>query len=71
MLGMMLSDEINGLFVSTLIQRADRLALVVLRGLGLTISLFSLGIGVLSSLEFIKAQLIYSKLFVSVFCEAV
>jgi high-affinity nickel-transport protein len=55
MLGMMLSDGINGLLVSTLIQRADRLSLVVSRGLGLTISLFSLGIGALSLLEILKS----------------
>lgn len=45
MLGMMISDGLNGLLVSTLIQRADGASLVLSRGLGLAISLFSLVIG--------------------------
>jgi nickel/cobalt transporter (NiCoT) family protein len=45
MLGMMISDGLNGLFVSTLVQRADRTSLIVSRSLGLVISLFSLVIG--------------------------
>lgn len=40
--GMMISDGFNGLFVSTLIQRADGVSLVLSRGLGLAISMFSL-----------------------------
>ena len=45
MLGMMISDGLNGLFVSTLVQRADRTSLIVSRTLGLAISMFSLVIG--------------------------
>ena len=45
MVGMMLSDGLNGLFVSTLILRSDRLSLLFSRGLGLSISLFSLTVG--------------------------
>lgn len=42
MLGMMLTDGFNGLFVSKLIQRADRASSLFSKGLGLFISLFSL-----------------------------
>lgn len=42
MLGMMISDGLNGLFVSTMIQRADRASLVTSRSLSLLISIFSL-----------------------------
>lgn len=45
MLGMILSDGLNGLLVSLLIQRADRLSLTISRSFGLAISLFSLSIG--------------------------
>jgi len=51
MLGMMLSDGINGLLVATLIQRADRFSIIASRGLGLIISLFSLGIGLMALFE--------------------
>jgi len=51
MLGMMISDGINGLIVSALIQRADKISIIVSRGLGLTICLFSLAIGSMSLLE--------------------
>ncbi|MCX6989690.1 MAG: DNA repair protein [Chlamydiae bacterium] len=51
MLGMMMSDGLNGLFVSTLIQRADRTSIVLSRGIGLTISMFSLIIGFMSLLK--------------------
>lgn len=54
MLGMMLTDGFNGLFVSTIIQRADRASLVLSRGLGLTISFFSLVIGTLSLIEIFR-----------------
>jgi nickel/cobalt transporter (NiCoT) family protein len=47
MLGMMVSDGINGLLVSALIRRADGASVVVSRSLGLTISMFSLGIGLM------------------------
>jgi len=48
MLGMMISDGLNGLFVSTLIQRADRVSFILSRSLGLAISLFSLSLGAIS-----------------------
>ncbi|MBS0629471.1 MAG: DNA repair protein [Verrucomicrobia bacterium] len=51
MIGMMLSDGLNGLVVSTLIQRADRFSIVLSRGLGLAISLFSLVLGVIALFE--------------------
>jgi len=51
MLGMMVSDGINGLIVSALIQRADKISILVSRGLGLTICLFSLVIGSMSLYE--------------------
>lgn len=41
-LGMLITDGMNGLFVATLIQRADGMSLVISRSLGLTIALFSL-----------------------------
>lgn len=44
-LGMILTDGLNGLFVSTLIQRSDRLSLIFSRSLGLSIALFSLSVG--------------------------
>lgn len=40
-LGMMTSDGLNGFLVSMLIQRADRMAIVISRGLGFAISMFS------------------------------
>jgi|SRR5579885_400608 high-affinity nickel-transport protein len=45
MLGMMTSDGINGLFVSALIQRADKTSLFISRLTGFIISVFSLLIG--------------------------
>lgn len=45
MLGMMISDGLNGLLVFALIQRADRVSAVISRSLGLAISIFSLSIG--------------------------
>lgn len=41
-MGMMITDGCNGLFVSTLIQRADGASLILSRGLGIAITLFSL-----------------------------
>lgn len=55
MLGMMISDGINGLLVSALIQRADRLSMVISRSLGLTICLFSIGIGFLNLFEILRS----------------
>ncbi len=46
MLGMMLTDGINGLFVSALIKRADGVSLLISRVTGLLIALFSLSIAV-------------------------
>ena len=43
--GMMISDGLNGLIVSILIRRADRFSLLFSRGLGYSISFFSLTIG--------------------------
>lgn len=51
MLGMMVSDGINGLLVSALIQRVDRISITVSRILGLTISMFSLGLALMSLFE--------------------
>lgn len=45
MLGMMISDGINGLLVSALIQRADGISVFISRSLGFAISMFSLGVG--------------------------
>ena len=42
MLGMMASDGLNGVFVSLLIQRADKRSAFISRGIGLTIACFSL-----------------------------
>ena len=44
-LGMMTADGLNGFLVATIIQRADRRSLILSRGLGLTISIFSFLIG--------------------------
>src|SRR3990167_8546639 len=51
MVGMMITDGLNGLLVSALIRRADKASLIISRGLGLTISLFSLGIGLMGLFE--------------------
>lgn len=48
MLGMMMSDGLNGLFVSTLIQRADGVSFLFSRMAGLMIASFSLIIGVIN-----------------------
>jgi high-affinity nickel-transport protein len=55
MLGMMISDGINGLLVSVLIQRADGISVVISRSLGLTISMFSLGVGFIGLFEILRA----------------
>ncbi len=44
--GMMMADGLNGLLVSTLVVRADKASLILSRGLGITISMFSLIIGI-------------------------
>ncbi len=51
MVGMMLSDGLNGLFVSLLIQKADRFSRLFSRALGLAITLFSLTLGALALYE--------------------
>ncbi|STY29909.1 high-affinity nickel-transport protein [Legionella wadsworthii] len=51
MLGMMVSDGFNGLFVSSLIQRADLISLALSRLAGLTIAGFSLLIGLFNILK--------------------
>jgi len=53
--GMMISDGLNGFFVSALIRRADGASVIVSRGLGLTISLFSLAIGSMGLLEVVRS----------------
>lgn len=45
MLGMMMSDGFNGLFVSTLLQRADKISFLFSRITGLMIASFSLIVG--------------------------
>lgn len=45
MLGMMLTDGLNGMWVAHIIQRADRRALISSRVLGLTVAGLSLGVG--------------------------
>jgi nickel/cobalt transporter (NiCoT) family protein len=53
MLGMMISDGVNGLFVSTLIQRADKTSFIISRMVGLMISFFSLTIGTLNLIKLV------------------
>lgn len=48
MLGMMISDGANGLFVSMLIQRADKTSMLISRMTGLLIAFFSLIIAVIN-----------------------
>lgn len=47
-LGMIVTDGFNGLFVSVIIERADRASLILSRGLGLIISIFSLSVGIVA-----------------------
>lgn len=54
MFGMMTSDGLNGLLVSTIIQRADGTSALVSRGLGLTISMFSLIIGFIGLIDMLS-----------------
>lgn len=53
--GMMVSDGLNGLLVSALIQRVDGMSLALSRGLGLTISLFSLLTGFVGLMKILSA----------------
>ena len=53
-IGMMISDSLNGLLVAHIIQRADKASLILSRGLGLCISVFSLGLGVVSFFKVFK-----------------
>lgn len=48
MLGMMMSDGLNGVLISILIQRAGSMSLFISRFVGIAISLFSLVIGVVA-----------------------
>lgn len=55
MLGMMISDGVNGLLVSILIQRVDGSTFAIIsRGLGLSISLFSLALGVIGLFDILQ-----------------
>lgn len=54
MLGMMVSDGLNGICVATLIQRADGASLVISQSLGLAISLFSLALGALGLIKMLS-----------------
>lgn len=51
MLGMMTSDGLNGLFVSTIIQRANRRSLLFSRFTGLMIASFSLILGTVNGIK--------------------
>lgn len=51
MLGMMVSDGFNGLFVSSLIQRADSMSLALSRLAGLSIACFSLLISLINIIK--------------------
>lgn len=53
MFGMMTSDGLNGLFVSTLIQRADKTSFFISRMIGLMISVFSLTIGTFNLIKLV------------------
>ncbi|QMT60921.1 DNA repair protein [Legionella sp. PC997] len=51
MLGMMVSDGLNGVFISTLIHRADSVSLLLSRMAGLLIASFSLIIGMINFIQ--------------------
>jgi high-affinity nickel-transport protein len=53
-LGMMIADGCNGLFVSALIQKANKKSQMISRLLGLAVALFSLGIGINSLMKLFK-----------------
>lgn len=48
MVGMMVTDGLNGFFVSHILQRADRASMIISRSLGVIISSFSIVVGVIS-----------------------
>lgn len=52
-LGMIITDGLNGLIVSRLVQQVDGMSLVLSRGLGFTISMFSLIIGIIGIINVI------------------
>jgi high-affinity nickel-transport protein len=56
MVGMMVTDAINGLWVSRLLRRADRRARIASRMLGLTIALLSFVVAILGITEFWSPQ---------------
>jgi high-affinity nickel-transport protein len=53
MLGMMLSDGLNGLLVSALIQRTDKISFLFTRITGLMIASFSLIIGIINCFKYV------------------
>lgn len=53
-LGMIITDGFNGLFVSAIIQRADRSSLLISRSLGLIISVFSLSVAIAAIVSICK-----------------
>lgn len=53
MIGMMLTDGLNGLWVSRLLQRADRRARIASRVLGLSIALLSFVVAILGIIEYL------------------
>ena len=57
MTGMMVTDGMNGLWISRLLARADRRALIVSRVLGLTIAALSLLMAVLGMLNYWSADI--------------
>ncbi|MBI1424050.1 MAG: nickel transporter [Gammaproteobacteria bacterium] len=56
MAGMMVTDGVNGLWVSRLLRRADRRARIASRVLGLTIALLSFGVAILGIAEYWSPQ---------------
>lgn len=56
MLGMMLTDGFNGLFVSSFISRVDKRSVFISRLTGLLIALFSLGIAVMNLIKIIHSH---------------
>lgn len=56
MIGMMVTDGMNGLWVSRLLRRADRRALIASRMLGLTIALLSFVVAILGIAEYWSPQ---------------
>jgi len=53
-LGMMITDGFNGLFVSAIIQKANKKSQILSRLLGLAVAVFSIGIGINSLMKLFK-----------------